>query len=219
VTTLLVRVAGEELTLLAERAVYWNRTATLFVADPHFGKAAAFRSHGVFVPEATTGATLDRLDAVIAATRARRVVFLGDFLHAREGRHPDTVRALADWRARHGAVDMLIVRGNHDRRAGDPPPEVGLTCTDGPVAESPFALAHHPRDVPGAYVLAGHVHPAAVLTGAGRQRTRLPCFWFGATVGVLPAFGEFTGVAVVEPVPGDRVYVVAGDAVVAAPVA
>ena len=37
-------VAGEQLLLLGERAVYWERTRTLFVADPHFGKAAAFRA-------------------------------------------------------------------------------------------------------------------------------------------------------------------------------
>ena len=30
-------IAGEELTLLAERAAYWPRRATLFVADAHFG--------------------------------------------------------------------------------------------------------------------------------------------------------------------------------------
>jgi hypothetical protein len=33
-------------------------------------------------------------------------------------------------------------------------------------------------------------------------------------VGVLPAFGAFTGTADVQPVPGDRVFVVAGDEVV-----
>jgi len=35
-------VAGERLVLLAERAAYWERARTLLVADPHFGKAAAF---------------------------------------------------------------------------------------------------------------------------------------------------------------------------------
>ena len=215
-TGLTVHVAGEELLLLPEHAVLWTRARTLLVADPHFGKAAAFRAQGVFVPEATTAGTLARLDAIVGATRARRVVFLGDFLHAREGRHPDTVRALSEWRARHAAVDMLLVRGNHDRRAGDPPPELGITCVDAPVPEPPFALTHHPRVVPDSYALAGHLHPAARLTGPGRQRARLPCFWFGAAVGVLPSFGEFTGLAEVEPLPGDRVFVVAGDVVVEA---
>ncbi|MFY7902844.1 MAG: hypothetical protein ACOVOU_08040, partial [Rubrivivax sp.] len=72
---------------------------------------------------------------------------------------------------------------------------------------------------PGRYVLAGHVHPAASLGGRGPGRLRLPCFHFGADVGVLPAFGEFTGSRVLPRAPGDRVFVIAGDAVreVAAP--
>jgi metallophosphoesterase superfamily enzyme len=90
---------------------------------------------------------------------------------------------------------------------------VGIECVDGPVAEPPFALAHHPTRVAGAYVLAGHVHPCVVLVGRARQRERLSCFWIGATTAVLPAFGEFTGCAEVTPNEGDTVWVVADDAV------
>ena len=57
-------------------------------------------------------------------------------------------------------------------------------------------------------MLAGHVHPCAVLAGAAGQRKRLPCFWFGPDVGVLPAFGEFTGQAEVRAKEGDRVRVI-----------
>jgi uncharacterized protein len=48
-----------------------------------------------------------------------------------------------------------------------------------------------------------------VMTGPGRQWERLACFWLGAEVGVLPAFGDFTGVAEVSPAVGDQVFVVA----------
>jgi uncharacterized protein len=124
---------------------------------------------------------------------------------------------LARWRARHGGIAMRLVRGNHDKRAGDPPPEVGIECVDGPVSEPPFALAHHPTRVHAAHVIAGHVHPCAVLVGPGRQRERLPCFWLRRDAVVLPAFGEFTGCAEVTPNEGDEVWVVAGDEVVPAP--
>jgi DNA ligase-associated metallophosphoesterase len=211
-----IEVAGETLTLLAERAVWWGAKRTLLVADPHFGKAASFRAAGVYVPEATTGGALSRLDTMIAATHASRIVFLGDFLHAREGRHPETLRAIAQWRARHGAVQMVLVRGNHDRRAGDPPVELGMECVDAPLRELPFAFVHAPTDMEGHYVLGGHLHPSVVMVGAGRQREQLPCFWFGKQRGVLPAFGEFTGVAEVSPEVDDRVWVVADERVVAA---
>ena len=209
-----IDVAGERLVLLPERAVYWPRRGMLLVADPHFGKAAAFRAGGLPVPAGTTVGGLARLDAALARTAALRVVMLGDFLHAREGRSPETLASLASWRRKHVDVDVQLVRGNHDRRAGDPPPELGVRCADPPVIDSPFVLAHHPEPDARGYVLAGHLHPGIRLAGAGGQRARLPCFWFGARVAVLPAFGEFTGLATVEPQHGDQVFAIGGPEVV-----
>ena len=210
---MIVHVAGEELELCAEKAVYWPRCQVLLLADPHFGKAASFRKLGVFVPRGTTLDGVTRIDALIERHDVHEIVFLGDFLHAREGRNADTFAALSIWRAANAHIRMRLVRGNHDKRAGDPPGEVGIECLDGPLLEGPFALAHHPVPVEGSYVLAGHVHPCAVLTGPARQRERLPCFHFGQRTGVLPAFGDFTGCHPVEPAPGDRIWVVAEDAV------
>jgi DNA ligase-associated metallophosphoesterase len=212
----LASVAGEQLRLLGERAVLWERTRTLFVADPHFGKAAAFRAAGVLVPRGTTGESLNRLDATLERTGAERIVFLGDFLHAREGRAPETLRAINDWRARWARVAMLLVRGNHDKRAGDPPRELDMRCENAPVIEPPFVFAHHPVRSDDGYVLSGHVHPGARLSGPGREHSRLPCFWFGGEIAVLPAFGEFTGLADIDASPGDRVWVVADGEVIPA---
>ena len=206
-------VRGEELLLLPERAIYWPRTRTLLVADPHFGKAATFRSAGVPVPAGTTEGTLARIDTALARTGARRLIFLGDFLHARLGRSAATIAALGAWRERHNTLGVVLVRGNHDRRAGDPPAELRVCCVDAPLIEPPFAFVHHPVEVPGVYALAGHIHPGATMVGRGRQRLRLPCFWFCGQWAVLPAFGEFTGLANVEPEIGDQVFVVAGDEV------
>ena len=209
-----IDVAGERLALLGDRAAYWEREGTLLVADPHFGKAASFRAAGVFVPETTTDATLARLDVLLRDTGATRLVFLGDFLHAREGRHPRTIDALNAWRRTHAGVVMTLVRGNHDAKAGDPPRELDIECVTAPLLLAPFALVHHPTPVEGHYAIGGHIHPGAVLGGRGRQKLFLPCFWFGAAVGVLPAFGEFTGLAEISPASGDRVYVAADGEVV-----
>jgi DNA ligase-associated metallophosphoesterase len=217
VSEAIVRVAGEDLTLLPERAIWWKTRKTLLVADPHFGKAATFRALGIPVPRGTTTGTLARLDAIIARHSPARLIFLGDFLHAAEGRDPETLRVLNVWRRKHASLDMTLVRGNHDARAGDPPRELELHCVTGPHAEPPFALDHHPRRAD-SYVLCGHIHPAVTLTGAGRQHSRLPCFWFGKEIGVLPAFGEFTGLAEADVQIGDQVFVVADDAVISIPI-
>lgn len=207
-------VRSEELLLLAGRAAFWAGAETLLVADPHWGKAASFRAAGIPVPGGTTADGIARLDVMLDRTGARRIVFLGDFLHAREGRVPATLEALRRWRAKRSDVEMLVVRGNHDRHAGDPPPEVGISCVDGPVIERPFIFAHHPGISNDGYVLGGHLHPGVDLVGPARQRERLPCFWLGAGGGVLPAFGDFTGLWRITPAPGDRVFVIAGSQVV-----
>ena len=72
-------------------------------------------------------------------------------------------------------------------------------------------LAHHPRSDPAGYVLAGHLQPCIRLAGRAHDRLRLPCFWFGEAVGVLPAFGTFTGMHPIRPAAGDRVFAIADD--------
>lgn len=209
-----LELAGETLHLLRERAIYRPATQTLLVADAHWGKAAAFRAGGLGVPGGTTEENFARLSSAIDRSCAKRIVFLGDFLHARAGRTIRTLGALAEWQRARPGIEMVLVRGNHDRAAGDPPPALGIRCVDAPLLEAPFALAHHPNPVVGFYTLAGHIHPAVRLVGRGRQREKLPCFWLGEQVGVLPAFGSFTGTAIVQPAAGDTVCVVAADEVV-----
>jgi DNA ligase-associated metallophosphoesterase len=202
-------VAGERLALLPERVAYWPSRKTLFVADFHLGKAASFRKAGIPLPSGTTTENVERLDRAIARTRARSVVFLGDFLHSADGRAPRTFATFAAWRESRRSVELTIVRGNHDRKAGDPPEAWGAHCVEEGGALGPFVLNHEPGPSRGGYALSGHIHPAVRLSAPGEKSLRLPCFWFGARYGVLPAFGAFTGSAEVLPRRGDQVFVIA----------
>ena len=200
------------LQLLAPKAAFEPDLGLLLVADAHIGKAVSFRRLGVPVPAGSTDDALGRLDRLLASTGARGIVFLGDLLHSVRAQGPSTRAALAAWRQRHAGLDLTLVRGNHDRHAGDPPAALGVRCVDGPLRLGPWAMVHHPDPVPGAYALAGHVHPGVVLAGRARDRLRRPCFHFGPAIGLLPAFGAFTGLQVVPRQPGDRVFaVLSGD--------
>jgi len=220
-----INVAGADAVLHPSGAAFLSAERTLLVADAHFGKAVSFRRLGVPVPGGTTTETLDGLSEVMAQTAARRVVFLGDFLHSRRSHAPGTLAALARWRERHAEVELTLVRGNHDDRAGDPPASLGIEVVDEPLRLGRFALCHHPRAMPGAYVIAGHWHPCISVRGRAFERLRLPCFWFGddsgalptQAVGVLPAFGSFTGMHRIEPRAGDRIFPVAGNVIRAIP--
>ncbi|MCW5592941.1 MAG: ligase-associated DNA damage response endonuclease PdeM [Burkholderiales bacterium] len=207
-------VAGERLVLLSERAAWWPARETLFVADFHLGKAASFRRAGIALPAGTTTENVERLERALDARAVGHLVFLGDFLHSAEGRAPATLERFARWRAARAGLAITLVRGNHDDRAGDPPAEWDIRCVNPGEALGPFALVHEPAPVRGGYALAGHVHPAVRLSERGGQALRLPCFWFGARVGVLPSFGAFTGSALVRPRSGDQVFVVADDEVI-----
>ncbi|HEY2189662.1 MAG TPA: ligase-associated DNA damage response endonuclease PdeM [Caldimonas sp.] len=215
--TTTIAAAGRPLTLLPEKAAFLAASRTLLVADAHIGKAVTFRALGVPVPRGTTTETLDALSLLIASWRARRIVFLGDFLHSAHAQAPATLGALARWRRAHVALDLVLVRGNHDNRAGDPPPSLGIRVVDEPFELDGFALCHHPRPRRGSYVLAGHLHPCVGIGGRAFDHLRLPCFWLGDEVGVLPAFGAFTGMHPIRAGASDRVFPIADGAVAALP--
>ncbi|SAL15197.1 hypothetical protein AWB71_00512 [Caballeronia peredens] len=213
IEALTIDVNGRELMLSSARAAFDPLLKSLFIADAHFGKDAVFRARGIPVPAGTTGETLARLDALVAMHRPESVAFLGDLLHARESHTDETLDALAAWRARHRALRLVLVEGNHDRHAGALPAAFGVEVVKEPHALGPWALCHHPQIVDGAYALAGHEHPVYRLA-TRVDRARLPCFRFGPRAGVLPAFGAFTGgFEVNDDVRGESIYVIAGERV------
>ena len=203
-----VRLAGEELWLLPEKAIYWPALQALLIADVHFGKAAAYRSLGQPVPQGTTTQNIAVLDALMTALPCQRLIFLGDFLHGPGSHAVATLAALSQWRARHADIDMTLIRGNHDKRAGDPPAALNICVVTEPMLLGPFALQHEPIPYPERHVLAGHVHPVYRLHGKGRQSLRLACFRMGEDVSLLPAFGAFTGGYQVSLDDDSRIFVI-----------
>jgi DNA ligase-associated metallophosphoesterase len=214
-------LAGYEIGLHPSGAAFLPDHSTLLIADAHFGKAVSFRKLGVPVPQGTTTENLEGLTRLVRETAAKRIVFLGDFLHSARSHAAATLGAIAKWREQHASLALTLVRGNHDDRAGDPPASLNIEVVDEPLPLGPYALCHHPRPVEGKYVLAGHWHPCISIKGRAFERLRLPCFWLGDdtgqlpqnAVGVLPAFGSFTGMHRIEPRAGDRVFPVAGEVV------
>ena len=212
-----ITLAGEAVVLLPERALWWPRERALFVADVHLGKAASFRALGQPVPAGTTRDNLDRLSGLVNALGARSLVVLGDFLHAATAQQAQVIDPVLAWRERHAALRCLLVRGNHDSHAGDPPAALRFDIVDEPFRVGPFAACHHPQQVAGAMVLAGHLHPAVQLRGRGLDRLRLACFCEGENWLILPAFGAFTGSTLELPAQTLRCYAVGGGLVMALP--
>ncbi len=200
--------AGERLLLLHGKAVAWHRTASLIITDLHLGKTAAFRRSGIPVPEATTADDLARLDRLVAEHQSKRLIILGDFFHSAAGRQPEMMDVVADWCDRNSGLEVILVPGNHDRHAGDPPACWNIRVVPDCWHLPPFSFCHAPKSVGEGHVFAGHIHPAIALREKFGSGLRLPCFWFGRHCAVLPAFGSFTGTQIIHPSRGDRIFAV-----------
>lgn len=209
-----VMIRNEQLDLLPERAIYWPREQAVIIADLHFGKAATFRASGMPLPDGHMQDDLARLSQAMTRTHAKQLWILGDFIHAKRGRDSRTLEMIANWRSAHKDWQIMLVRGNHDLSAGDPPEAWNIDCVDDPVICPPFVFRHDPQKHPSGYVFGGHLHPMLGLHSAGTM-LKLPCFWFSHGAAILPPFGSFIDGSTIRPNVGDKLYVIADDTIIA----
>lgn len=198
-------VAGERLTMHAERALYWAARDTLLVSDVHFGKGAVFRRAGIAVPSGDTDDDLARLDLLVATFAPARLVVLGDLVHGAATGRSAWVERVRAWRQGHAAMAVLLIAGNHDRHfdVGS----LGIDVQPDRLEDGPFVFSHHPHPHARGYTLAGHVHPGVVVRDGWRKH-RLPAFVFDRDVAMLPAFGTLTGLYEVVKAPGREIVAV-----------
>ncbi len=191
--------------------MFWPSQQAILLADTHFGKAATFRNGGIPVPTGTTDVMLKKISDAIEQMQAQSIYFLGDFCHSSSRYQEDFVSELTSWRKKYQHIEMTLILGNHDLGQRTLFHQLNLTVVEEPLMVDGLALCHYPETVvpEGIYKLAGHIHPSVSLAAGGDSVAKIPCFHFSETVGVLPAFGEFTGTHRIKPQPSDRVFAVA----------
>ena len=182
---------GEQLVAHVTGALLWPAASALIVSDLHLEKGAAFARSGTFLPPYDSDETLSRVEALVASTKARTLISLGDSFH-----NPAVIAGLSDallarvQRLTASVERFIWVTGNHDP---DVPEHFG-----GEVHEDISLRSLHFRHeasplfpLPGE--ISGHWHPKASIRGPnGRPLTR-SCFIHDAQRLILPAFGTFTG--------------------------
>lgn len=204
-----LEVAGEQLYLLPQRAVWWPARRALIVSDLHLGKAAHFRKAGLPLPKKAFDLDLARLEALVDRLAPEQVIATGDLFHSADN---SEIRAFGEWRLSRPELIFHLVRGNHDILRAERYQDLQLQVHQR-LALGPLAFRH---DLPSAveeplFCFTGHLHPGVELRGLGRQKLRLPCFFFARQRAILPAFSYLTGLALLEPQAGDRVFVVVND--------
>ncbi len=205
---------GEVVRLLPQRALYRPDHGALYIADPHWGKTAAFRAAYIPLPDADIHDDLHRLTTALSATGARRLVILGDLTHSRHSFQPPIVEAVASWRASHPALQIDLVVGNHDPASGALPTSWGITVLPHLHDDAGFLLSHAPVPDASGFVLCGHLHPSWTLRGRGRQQITLPAFIQTAHMLVFPAFSRFTGATEYRFDALEQIYVVTDQQVI-----
>lgn len=211
-----ISLCEERLFLLPQKAMYWPKHSTLFLADAHFGKAGTFRSQKIAIPSGITETDLSKIDFLVEQLSIAKIIFLGDFIHAKSGMTKRITEQLLEWRKGHSKLSISLIKGNHDRSVQSIADSLDIELLNEPFQMPPFLLCHHPdrkHELEG-FVLCGHLHPAVKLYGQAKQKVRLPCFYIQENQAVLPAFGSFTGSIEIQPHKNESVYVIADNEVI-----
>lgn len=200
----------EELLLLPQKAIFWKRKKALLLADTHFGKVTHFRKSGIAIPGRAAYRNMIIMEYLIKEFEPLEVIFLGDLFHSEMNTEWLIFKEVLK---NYPQTCFRLVQGNHDILH-----ELSYTGNrfelhTEALEMGPFRFTHEPQECSGLYNLAGHIHPGVRLIGTGRQSMRLPCFWFGKNAGILPAFGQFTGLHLLKPTADDRVFVISGEEV------
>ncbi|MEO8125941.1 MAG: metallophosphoesterase [Bryobacteraceae bacterium] len=173
----------------ASGALILRELRTILVADVHMGYGWAQRRRGQLGPVHDAGVQ-QRVQALIDELNPATVIFLGDVVHA--PRPSAQERALVEQTLQAVAtrVEIIAVRGNHDRSFARDYPDLGIRVVEHWQGAGLLAMHgdHLPLAPPEERLVIGHIHPAiGVRDDAGASR-RIPAFLVGARALVLPAF-------------------------------
>ncbi len=205
----------QRLWLLPQKAVYWQKKKTLLIADLHIGKSGHFRANGIPVPQNVNKGNLQLLDELIEQIAPKHIIFLGDLFHSKVNQEWNEFR---NWRKQYPDIEITLVIGNHDILPNKLYHASHISVFKR-LKIDPFLFVHdveeaqHQNNQEELYLLGGHIHPALKLKGKGRQKMKFPCYYFGEYAGILPAFGLFTGTAIINPKESDTTFLIIEDQV------
>jgi DNA ligase-associated metallophosphoesterase len=211
------RLRGQQLWLSPARCIFWEEERSLILADLHFGKTGHFRKAGIAVPQSVYREDLLRLLCQIQYFRPQQLLVVGDLFHSRENKE---LSLFLKWREDFPDLGIRLIQGNHDILHDSWYGKAGIELCPGSLSIGPFSFIHDITEAgeagdgyrTGGYYFSGHIHPGIRIRGIGKQSLQFPCFYFGSSYAVLPAFGRWTGTVSIDPAPEDNVFALLPDA-------
>lgn len=195
---------NQQLVLLAQKAIYWENQKALLIADPHFGKVTHFRKAGIAIPSQAAHKNIEVLKKLIHQYKPQDVIFLGDLFHSEMNTE---WLAFKDLLKDFPQINFTLIQGNHDILPLDSYQKSTLKLVQ-ELNLGPYNFTHEPKAHTTLYNLSGHIHPGVRMYGKGKQSMRFPCYYFGNKTGILPAYGQFTGLHTLSPQQGDKVFII-----------
>jgi uncharacterized protein len=205
-----IQLGKESFILLPHKAIYRPLRKQIILSDLHLGKASHFRKQGIALPAESHLADIDRFEFLLRNWNPKQVILLGDLFHSDINREWLWLKSLFQ---SHPQREFILVEGNHDilpEKEYDVPNLLRATELE----EREYLFSHAPIEGSAKLNFCGHVHPGIRLTGKARQSVTLPCYYHLGNTFILPAFGELTGLGLLERTGDAQVYVVTRETVV-----
>jgi DNA ligase-associated metallophosphoesterase len=202
----LYKLQQQNLWLSSQRSIFWEEEKVLIVSDLHFGKTGHFRKWGIGVPQNIYKEDLQRLVNLLHHFQPSQLIVVGDFFHSSVNTELDWFKR---WRDDFSHIKVILVRGNHDILKDSWYEETAIDVIYPTLQLGPFLFSHDQCDANSSlYSFCGHIHPGILVHGLGKQSLRFPCFYFGQTRCILPAFSKFTGAVAMDKAAAKAVYAI-----------
>ena len=209
-THLEIKIKHEPFYLLPFKALYRPLQRQLILSDIHLGKASHFRKKGIAMPSQSHLKDIDRIHYLIDQYKPETVLLLGDLFHSEYNNEWLWFKSML---MSYPDVQFVLVEGNHDIL-----PRGTYVITNllkiGRMEEQHIIFSHHPLPDSSKLNICGHIHPGMRVTGKAKQSVSLPCFVLSETQFILPAFGDLTGLQLMEKEESTRYFLVTQDTVV-----
>jgi DNA ligase-associated metallophosphoesterase len=192
-----IELAGTQLVLLPQKALFLPSESILVIGDLHLGKAMHFRKAGIFMPADSARKDYETLAQLLQQYNPQQVFFLGDLFHST---HNSEWQLLAQFLQTYPHINFMLIKGNHDILNAALYQQLRIEIVPETLNLHNLIFSHEPMDtVPeGKVNISGHIHPGCVVKGLGRQYLRLPCFYLKDNCLLLPAFGHLTGLHILD---------------------
>lgn len=202
-----ITIREEELILAKERAIFFSSQQLLAISDLHLGKAAHFRKAGLQVPSTIAQSDLSRLSYLLDVYQPSTLLINGDMFHHEINTDADDFEL---WKQQYPDLKFVLVKGNHDRLNNKTYADLGIKVQEPSYCSTNFCFIHDALkcNEENLYPISGHIHPGISVVGKAKQRLKFPCFYFGKSYAIMPAFSEFTGLSLVKPTKNEQVYAI-----------